>query len=99
MKKFLMKREFPLLFDMVKSVNLCKNLFNNLNGNIFKSNMFYNDLIKDREGNIIERFSSDARWQLIKLKANKFVFGKLLAWNNQGNISGVLDKAELENVI
>ena len=98
-EKVLNEKEFPLLFDMVKSVNLCKNLFNNLNGNIFKSNIFYNDLIKDREGNIIERFSSDARWQLIKLKANKFVFGKLLAWNNQGNISGVLDKAGLENVI
>ena len=93
------ENEFPLLLDMIKSVNLCKNLFNNQNGNILKSNIFYNDLIRDREGNIINRISSDERWQLIKLKANKFVFGKMFSWNNQGNILSVLGKEFLENVI
>ena len=93
------ENEFPLLFDMLKSVNLCKNLFNIQNGNIFKSNIFYNDLIRDREGNIIKSISSDERWQLITLKANKFVFGRMLFWNNQENILRVLSKVELENVI
>ena len=87
-----MDSEAMLLNQLAKAFNKFKNAFNEIDGNIFEANILFNDLIRDDEGNICKSIFDHANWERLKGKVKRLKFGKLLKWDNQGRISGVLDK-------
>ena len=89
--------KFAILHQMSYSLNIFKNLFNNLKGNIFKSSIVYNDLIRDHNNRIVVNFFSNDNWNAIKADAANFTLDSFLIRNDNNIVTGIASKFAMEN--
>ena len=92
------RNEFPVLWNMINSINLAKNKFNNVDGNIFCANILYNDMVKNSQGNIITQIFENEAHEYMMNNVDKMIFKNMVIKNDQGNLQPI-QKTTLEGLI
>ena len=88
---------FPIIHDLVKSINLVKNGFNGTNGNMYNSCILYNDLFRNDEGELLKKIFDDDGHDSMMQNLDRMTFKNLVTKSNEVLVP--ISKTRLEDLI